>query len=99
MGEYRVNPNDHVNMAQSTNDVFPTSMRIAALDGIYELAGAAGALVDAFDRKAREFDDVVKPGRTHMQDAVPIRLGRGAGRRNAGALRARSGTCAAPRRG
>jgi aspartate ammonia-lyase len=75
-GDYSVvSPNDHVNMAQSTNDVFPTSMRIATLDGIRELGPALDDLAAAFDAKAREFDDVIKSGRTHMQDAVPIRLG------------------------
>jgi aspartate ammonia-lyase len=75
-GDYAtVNPNDHVNMAQSTNDVFPTSMRIATLDLIRDFVPAAAGLIDAFEEKAREFDDVVKSGRTHMQDAVPIRLG------------------------
>jgi aspartate ammonia-lyase len=75
-GDYTVcHPNDHVNMAQSTNDVFPTSMRIATLDLIRDFLPAAQELVDAFDAKAREFDDVIKSGRTHMQDAVPVRLG------------------------
>jgi aspartate ammonia-lyase len=62
-------------MAQSTNDVFPTSMRIAALDGIRDYSCSAEELIGAFEQKAREFDDVIKSGRTHMQDAVPIRLG------------------------
>ncbi|MFN2483452.1 MAG: aspartate ammonia-lyase [Candidatus Limnocylindria bacterium] len=75
-GNYaRVSPNDHVNMAQSTNDVIPTAMRIAALDGISALLPALDELILAFDAKAREFDHVVKAGRTHLQDAVPIRLG------------------------
>jgi aspartate ammonia-lyase len=75
-GDYqRVSPNDHVNMAQSTNDVIPTSMRIATLDLIRELLPALDVLADALDAKAAEFDDVLKSGRTHMQDAVPIRLG------------------------
>jgi aspartate ammonia-lyase len=75
-GDYAVvSPNDHVNMAQSTNDVFPTSMRIATLDLIRDFMPAADELIAAFDAKAREFDDVIKSGRTHMQDAVPIRLG------------------------
>jgi aspartate ammonia-lyase len=76
VGNYsRVNPNDHVNMAQSTNDVFPTAMRLASL----ELAGLLNAelegLADALKRKAQEFDGILKSGRTHLQDAVPIRLG------------------------
>jgi aspartate ammonia-lyase len=75
-GDYAViSPNDHVNMAQSTNDVFPTSMRIATLDLIRDFVPAAEELIHAFERKAVEFDDVLKSGRTHMQDAVPIRLG------------------------
>ena len=75
-GDYAVcSPNDHVNMAQSTNDVFPTSMRIATLDLIRDFMPAARELIAAFDRKASEFDDVIKSSRTHMQDAVPIRLG------------------------
>jgi aspartate ammonia-lyase len=75
-GDYSVvNPNDHVNMAQSTNDVFPTAMRIASLDLVRELLPALDELIAAFEDRARAFDHVVKPGRTHMQDAVPIRLG------------------------
>jgi aspartate ammonia-lyase len=75
-GDYAVvSPNDHVNMAQSTNDVFPTSMRIATLDLIRDFIPAANELIAAFDARAVEFDDVLKSGRTHMQDAVPIRLG------------------------
>ncbi len=75
-GDYAVvSPNDHVNMAQSTNDVFPTSMRLATLDLIRDFRPAMEELVDAFEMKATEFDGIVKSGRTHMQDAVPIRLG------------------------
>jgi len=75
-GDYAVvSPNDHVNMAQSTNDVFPTSMRIATLDLIRDYTPVAEDLIATFEAKAREFDDVIKSGRTHMQDAVPIRLG------------------------
>jgi aspartate ammonia-lyase len=75
-GDYAVvSPNDHVNMAQSTNDVFPTCMRIATLDLIREFMPALDELVEAFDAKGMEFDHVLKSGRTHMQDAVPIRLG------------------------
>src|SRR5450759_893893 len=75
-GDYAVvSPNDHVNMAQSTNDVFPTSMRIATLDLIRDYVPVAEELVGAFEAKSKEFDDVIKSGRTHMQDAVPIRLG------------------------
>jgi aspartate ammonia-lyase len=75
-GDYSVvSPNDQVNMAQSTNDVFPTSMRVATLDLIRDFLPAADELIAALDAKAGEFDDVIKSGRTHMQDAVPIRLG------------------------
>jgi aspartate ammonia-lyase len=71
----RVHPNDHVNMAQSTNDVFPTSTRLALLLGAGPLVAAAHALADSFARKADEFATVLKTGRTHLQDAVPITLG------------------------
>jgi aspartate ammonia-lyase len=75
-GEYKpIHPNDHVNMAQSTNDVFPTAMRIAALLEMRELYPALERLQRAFASKGREFDHIVKSGRTHLQDAVPIRLG------------------------
>jgi aspartate ammonia-lyase len=75
-GDYSVvNPNDHVNMAQSTNDTFPTAMRIATLDRVAELLPVLDELVEAFDERARAFDGVLKSGRTHLQDAVPIRLG------------------------
>lgn len=75
-GEYKpVHPNDHVNMAQSTNDVFPTAMRIAALLELRELYPALDRLQAAFAAKGEEFDRIIKSGRTHLQDAVPIRLG------------------------
>lgn len=75
-GEYKpVHPNDHVNMAQSTNDVFPTAMRIASLMELSEMYPALDRLQGAFEAKGKEFDRIVKSGRTHMQDAVPIRLG------------------------
>ncbi|HEX7594556.1 MAG TPA: aspartate ammonia-lyase [Anaerolineae bacterium] len=70
-----VNPNDHVNMAQSTNDTIPTAIRLGCLWRLDELLRALDALADALDAKAREFDGVVKSGRTHLQDAVPVRLG------------------------
>jgi fumarate hydratase class II len=70
-----VNPNDHVNMAQSTNDTIPTAIRLGCLWRLDELLRTIDALADAFDHKAREFDDIVKSGRTHLQDAVPVRLG------------------------
>src|SRR5436309_8728497 len=71
----RVHPNDHVNMGQSTNDVFPTATRLALLLGAGPLVAAARALVESLARKADEFTDVLKTGRTHLQDAVPITLG------------------------
>jgi aspartate ammonia-lyase len=71
----RVHPNDHVNMGQSTNDVFPTATRLALLLGAAPLVAAAHALVESLARKADEFADVLKTGRTHLQDAVPITLG------------------------
>jgi aspartate ammonia-lyase len=75
-GEYqRVHPNNHVNMAQSTNDVFPTAIRIACLNVSQELIQELSKLQTAFEAKAAEFDGVIKMGRTHLQDAVPIRLG------------------------
>jgi fumarate hydratase class II len=70
-----VNPNDHVNMAQSTNDTIPTAIRLGALWRLDELLTAVKALSLALDEKAVEFDDIVKSGRTHLQDAVPVRLG------------------------
>ncbi|MBG7609881.1 MAG: aspartate ammonia-lyase, partial [Anaerolineae bacterium] len=75
IGAYYVHPNDHVNMAQSTNDVIPTSIRLGALWRLDELLTALGNLQSALEDKAREFDDVVKSGRTHLQDAIPVRLG------------------------
>src|SRR6185436_18689124 len=71
----RVHPNDHVNMGQSTNDVFPTATRLALLLGAAPLVAAAHALAESLARKAEEFADVLKTGRTHLQDAVPITLG------------------------
>ncbi len=75
-GDYAlVNPNDHVNMSQSTNDVFPTAGKIAVLKLLPELAYELERLEKAFKLKAYEFSDVIKMGRTQLQDAVPIRLG------------------------
>ncbi|HML23061.1 MAG TPA: aspartate ammonia-lyase [Aggregatilinea sp.] len=70
-----VSPNDHVNMAQSTNDTIPTAIRLGCLWRLDELLDALRGLQQAFEQKAVEFDDVVKSGRTHLQDAVPVRLG------------------------
>src|SRR5437867_6391343 len=75
-GEYRpVDPNDHVNMAQSTNDVIPTAIRLAALAQLPALLDALGRLARAFLAKGQAFDGILKSGRTHLQDATPIRLG------------------------
>jgi fumarate hydratase class II len=74
-GEYRVHPNDHVNMAQSTNDTIPTAIRLGALWRLDELLTAVEDLAAALAEKAIEFDGIVKSGRTHLQDAVPVRLG------------------------
>jgi fumarate hydratase class II len=74
-GQYRVHPNDHVNMAQSTNDIIPTAIRLGALWRLDELLDVIMALAEALHRKAVEFDDIVKSGRTHLQDAVPVRMG------------------------
>lgn len=70
-----VHPNDHVNMAQSTNDTIPTAIRLGVLWRLDELLDALRHLADELAAKGREFDDVVKSGRTHLQDAVPVRLG------------------------
>ena len=75
LGEYLVHPNDHVNMAQSTNDTIPTAIRLGVLWRLNELLGTVEGLAAALREKAYEFDDIVKSGRTHLQDAVPIRLG------------------------
>ncbi|MEG7841484.1 aspartate ammonia-lyase [Bacillus mobilis] len=75
-GEYaKISPNTHVNMAQSTNDAFPTGIHIATLMMLEELLITMEELHAAFRAKAKEFDHVIKMGRTHLQDAVPIRLG------------------------
>jgi fumarate hydratase class II len=70
-----VHPNDHVNMAQSTNDTIPTAIRLGCLWRLGELLSTLDNLAAALREKAVEFDDVVKSGRTHLQDAVPVRLG------------------------
>jgi aspartate ammonia-lyase len=75
-GEYKpVNPNDHVNMSQSTNDVVPTAIRIATLMLLGQLEPELQRLVDALDAKGVELADVIKSGRTHLQDATPVTLG------------------------
>jgi fumarate hydratase class II len=70
-----IHPNDHVNMAQSTNDTIPTAIRLGCLWRLDELTGEATRLAAELRTKSLEFDDVVKSGRTHLQDAVPVRLG------------------------
>src|ERR1039457_6866096 len=94
LGEYKhVHPNDHVNYGQSTNDVFPTAMRLAALLELERLYPVLDDLANAFEAKGKEFHEILKSGRTHMQDAVPMRLGQeftaygGAIRRSAKQLR------------
>jgi len=75
-GDYKpVHPNDHVNMAQSTNDVIPTAIRLGALTQLAALTEALTRLARAFAAKGKAFDGIVKSGRTHLQDATPVRLG------------------------
>lgn len=75
-GDYaRLHPNEHVNMGQSTNDVYPTALKLATYTGIFRLVEAMGHLRAAFQRKADEFRDILKMGRTQLQDAVPMTLG------------------------
>ena len=99
-GEYTlVHPNDHVNMGQSTNDVYPTATRVALLAMVAPLVASARALAEALEAKSVAFSHVLKTGRTHLQDAVPITLGqefggveealRRAGHTDRGTLRAR----------
>ncbi|MBI2311727.1 MAG: aspartate ammonia-lyase [Betaproteobacteria bacterium] len=75
-GEYRhLHPNEHVNLSQSTNDVYPTALKVAAYFGIFRLVDAMAVLRRAFEAKALEFREVLKMGRTQLQDAVPMTLG------------------------
>jgi aspartate ammonia-lyase len=75
-GEYEVvHPNNHVNLSQSTNDVYPTALKLAAIWSLEDLCGALSELGEAFRAKGREFGDVLKMGRTQLQDAVPMTLG------------------------
>ena len=75
-GDYHIlSPNNHVNMAQSTNDAFPTAIHIATISLIKQLEETLSKLEEAFHNKSEEFDAIIKMGRTHLQDAVPIRLG------------------------
>ncbi|QHT46060.1 aspartate ammonia-lyase [Bacillus sp. SB49] len=71
----QISPNTHVNMSQSTNDVFPTSIHLATLQLLQDLLATMDEMIVVFDHKAKQFDTVIKMGRTHLQDAVPIRLG------------------------
>ena len=76
LGDYsKAHPNDHVNYGQSTNDVFPTGMRLATLLELEKLYPVMDSLVTALEKKGKEFHAILKSGRTHMQDAVPMRLG------------------------
>ncbi|RLM53597.1 class II fumarate hydratase [Halobellus sp. Atlit-31R] len=76
IGDRVVHPNDHVNFGQSSNDVIPTAMHVAALEAVQkDLVPALETLAEALEAKEAEFDGVVKTGRTHLQDATPIRLG------------------------
>ena len=76
LGEYKhAHPNDHVNYGQSTNDVFPTAMRLATLLELEQLYAALDALIVELENKGKEFHHILKSGRTHMMDAVPMRLG------------------------
>jgi aspartate ammonia-lyase len=75
-GEYQyLHANEHVNMSQSTNDVYPTALKVASYFGIFRLVDAMAYLRHAFEGKAQEFRDVLKMGRTQLQDAVPMTLG------------------------
>src|SRR6266496_5347831 len=76
LGDYSiVHPNDHVNYGQSTNDVFPTGMRLATLLELEKLYPVLDSLISTLEKKGSEFHEILKSGRTHMQDAVPMRLG------------------------
>ncbi|PHM70623.1 aspartate ammonia-lyase [Xenorhabdus kozodoii] len=75
-GEYEyLNPNDHLNRSQSTNDAYPTGFRIAVYNSLMHLIDSIGLLKEGFDKKGVEFDDILKMGRTQLQDAVPMTLG------------------------
>jgi fumarate hydratase class II len=76
IGSREIHPNDHVNFGQSSNDVIPTAMHVAALEAVErDVIPALQTLADTLGAKEAEFDDVVKTGRTHLQDATPVRLG------------------------
>jgi fumarate hydratase class II len=90
-----VHPNDHVNMAQSTNDTIPTAIRLAVLARLPDLLEALAGLAAAFDDRARAFDGIIKTGRTHLQDATTIRLGQELGAYGATIARNRARIAAA----
>jgi aspartate ammonia-lyase len=99
-GDYSIlHPNDHVNMAQSTNDVIPTAIRIGTLIELSKLFPSLKALDSAFSEKAKAFDKIIKSGRTHLQDAVPLRLGQEFGgyaanvRKHLSAIESASNSC------
>lgn len=73
--QHLISPNNHVNMAQSTNDVIPTAIRICAIKKATYLLAAMNSLISSFEKKSAMFNDIIKMGRTHLQDAVPITLG------------------------
>jgi aspartate ammonia-lyase len=75
-GEYKIiSPNDHVNMSQSSNDTFPTAMHIAIILNTLQTVSAMDKLIYSLQRKAGEFEDIIKIGRTHLMDAIPVTLG------------------------
>ena len=76
IGDYSfINPNDHVNMSQSSNDTFPTAMHIALLMNLREVVVSLNSLISSLEKKAQEFKEVIKIGRTHLMDAIPVTLG------------------------
>lgn len=75
LGSNKVHPNDHLNMSQSTNDAYPTAARLATLSMIKELLEDLDSLIESLSKKQKEFDLIIKMGRTEMQDAIPMRLG------------------------
>ena len=75
-GEYQFcSPNDHVNLSQSTNDAYPTALKLALFNMNKPLVEALTKLAESFNKKAKEFEQVIKMGRTQLQDAVPMTLG------------------------
>src|SRR5215207_4901802 len=75
-GEYEIiSPNDHVNMSQSSNDTFPTAMHITIIINTIQAVSAIDKLIHSLQRKAEEFEDIIKIGRTHLMDAIPVTVG------------------------